>query len=224
MSDPLWQFWTNWIVQASVAVGTGGAVYAALFGESFKARWVRLSVSIENPRGVYTPTRETVQHTNAAGVTLSGGYNVGEARYYQVRVGNKSKRFAAHHVDVWLTRVDQYRDDSTVETWTGEIPMTWQHQGYITGPRTIGSPANVDLVAITVSLAHHPVLELQPQIPALNLPRTHEKRCKLRLGIEVRSDEAVLEDVGVWVEWDGKWSAEDDDMEGHVRFELDEPT
>lgn len=217
MSDPLWQFWANWGVQVLVATGTGGAVYAALFGESFKAKRVRLSARIENPRGVYTPTRERV-----ATATLFGrGFTekVGEARYYQLRVQNASGRFAAHHVDVWLLRVDQYGEEAPVATWAGEIPLIWQHQNHIPGPRKIGHPANADIFGIFTSDGKS-VLALQPQIPALSLPAKYEAACKLRLAIEVRSDEAVLDNLGLWVEWDGKWARDDDDMERHVRFEL----
>jgi hypothetical protein len=214
--DPLWQFWTNWAVQALVAVGTGGAVYAALFGDSFKARRVRLSALIENPRGVYTPTQERVASTSFFG---RQSYD-GEARYYQLRVRNASKRFPAHRVDVWLLRVDRYGDGEPVSIWSGEIPLIWQHQGYIPGPRTIGHPANADIFGIFRSSGNRPVLALQPQIPALNLPAKYEGACKLRLALEVRSDEAVLDDLGVWVEWDGEWPRDDDDMELHVRFEL----
>ena len=220
MSDPLWQFWTNWGVQALVAVGTGGAVYAALFGDSFKAKRVRLSASIENPRGVYTPTQERVASTSLFG-RQSLTYKEGEARYYQLRVRNNSKRFAAHHVEVWLLRVDQYEDDAPVATWTGEIPLIWQHQGHIPGPRMIGQPANADIFGIFTSDGKGPVLALQPQIPALSLPAKYEAACKLRLAIEVRSDEAVLDSLGIWVEWDGQWHRDDGDMDPHVRFELE---
>jgi hypothetical protein len=218
VSEPLWQFWANWGVQALVAAGTGGAVYAALFGESFKAKRVRLSARIENPRGVYTPTQVPV-----SGVTIQGGaftsHKDGEARYYQLRVQNASERFAAHHVDVWLLRVDQYGDEAPIATWTGEIPLIWQHQGHIPGPRKIGHPANADIFGIFTSDGKS-VLALQPQIPALSLPAKYEAACKLRLALEVRSDEAVLDNIGIWVEWDGKWAREDEDMERHVRFEL----
>lgn len=124
----------------------------------------------------------------------------------------------------WIQTTDTVRLNSrgvAVDTWTGEIPLTWQHQGNLPGPRTIGNPANADIFAIAMSPAETgPVLVLQPQIPALSLPAKHDRACKLHLAIEIRSDEAVLDDLGIWVECDGEWHQEDEDMESHVRFEL----
>jgi hypothetical protein len=79
-------FWLDWGVQLLVAVGTLGAVYAALFGESFKAARVRLSAWIENDKGVFTPTVEDVIGELAGGFPVVTGKRKSAARYYQLRV------------------------------------------------------------------------------------------------------------------------------------------
>src|SRR6266853_937360 len=205
------KFWLDWVVQALVAAGTLGDVYAALFGEAFKAKRVRLSASIEQRRGVFTPTRTPV-FLRRGNEVMQGGYNEGASRYYQLRVQNMSKRFPAHHVNVWLLRVDQYANNAWASTWTGEIPLIWQHQDHIPSPRTIGNPANADVFAIS----SEGVLSLQPQILALNLPREYRDACQLALTVQIRSDEIVGGDIRIRVEWDGRWHPDEDEMERHV--------
>lgn len=214
------RFWLDWGVQFLVAAGTLGAVYAALFGDSFRAKRVKLRASIENSLGVYTPTRTQVVGVRGGNVTF-GGYNAGEARYYQLRVSNASRRFPAHRVDVWLLRIDQFGEDGGVQTWTGEIPLIWQHQNHLPGPRIVGNSANVDLFAISGEMtSRNRVLDLQLQIGALNAPKEHREACKLLLTIQVRSDESNSAESRIRVEWDGQWECDDDAMSQHVIFEI----
>jgi hypothetical protein len=205
------RFWLDWSVQALVAIGTLGAVYAALFGDSFKAKRDKLSISIDNALGVYTPTRVPVM---AGGAILR--YEESEARFFQLRVRNASTYFQAHQVDVYLLRIDRLRDGLNEEIWKGEIPLIWQHRDYVPGPRTIGNPANADVFSISPG----GLLALQPVIPALSLPMQYREPCELFLTVHARSTEGNSAELCVRVRWDGKWDREDLEMKRHIVFEV----
>jgi hypothetical protein len=55
--EPLWQFWTNWVAQVAIGIGTIGAVIVALFGDWLRTYFMppRLRLVLENPRGVESP-------------------------------------------------------------------------------------------------------------------------------------------------------------------------
>jgi hypothetical protein len=123
---------------------------------------------------------------------------------------------AAHRVYVWLLRIDQFPEDGSLSTWTGEIPLIWQHQNHIPGPRTVGNPANVDLF----SISNERVFDLQLQTGALNAPKVHREACRLLLTVQVRSDESSSHKSRIRVERDGQWQRDDDAMSRHVVFEI----
>lgn len=53
MSAPLWQFWTDWVVEALGALATVLAVLAALFREQLRHRFAppRLSIDLSSAEG-----------------------------------------------------------------------------------------------------------------------------------------------------------------------------
>jgi hypothetical protein len=206
------RFWLDWIVQSLVAVGTLGAVAVALFGDWFKSWFVQLTLSVENPLGVYTP--ETIGTLTGNVVTEQ---RQREARYFHVRVMNASKVCQAHRVDVYLLSVVEYGGDGAVSRkWIGEIPLIWQHQAQMPGPRTIGNPANVDVFAVNSDGA----LKLQPLIQPLNLQRQYHEPCHLILTVQVRSDDGNSPEVRLLVRWDGQWERDSEVMAKHVEFRI----
>jgi hypothetical protein len=70
-------FWCDWGVQVAVAVGTFAVAFAAVFGDWLKAKFVKLSLSIEHPEGVPSPTQ-------SAGAKR-------QARFFQLRVSNSGR-------------------------------------------------------------------------------------------------------------------------------------
>src|SRR6202034_1282100 len=148
MSDT--EFWWNWWVQVAVAIGTLALAVAAVLGDWIKSHLVKLTIKIDNSRGVLTPT----EHPMSQVVFES------EARYYQVRVAN-SRFGKVHQVYVWLLLVAEMQAGKFHLVWTGEIPLIWQHKDYLPGARTLGG-ANADVVAIT---PHDRKLTFQPLVP-----------------------------------------------------------
>jgi hypothetical protein len=201
----LTRFWLDWSVQLLVAVGTIGAVVVALFGDAIKAKFVKLTLSIYDRDGVYSPTSNPVYFVGQV-----VGQAAGEARFYQLRVDNERRLVSAERVTVWLLQVMQFGDDGSTRSWTGELPLIWQHQDQIPGPRTIGSPATADLFCVTSAQK----LELRVAIQALNLTRTYQGACRLVMTVQARSDEGNSPELRLSVQWDGKWERET----GHVTF------
>jgi hypothetical protein len=216
---PNQEFWWNWWVQAAVALGTLLAVVVALFGDAIRGLCVRLSCSIENPHGVHTPILISRRYV----IQGQPEHDKGESRYYQLRVRNECALVRAHRVDVWLLRVDVYGANGPIHTWTGEIPLAWQHKDFFPGPRTIGEAVNADVFTIT-KINKSETLTLQAAISALNLPGPFTDRCHLLLTVQIRSDERNSDNIQIRVEWDGMWERGDELMSKHVTFEIVPPT
>jgi hypothetical protein len=206
------EFWWNWGVQFAVAVGTIGAVFVALFGDWLRAKFTRLRVQVVNRLGVPTPT---VRQTRLGDQVAHVGAGP-QARYYHVRVSNLRPRFLAHQVNVFLLPVEEPGPNGDLQvTWTGEIPMIWQHQDYFPGARTIGNPANVDVFRVT----QEKELTLFPLIPALNLNAVYRSACNLTLTLQARSDEGESPVMRVRIAWDGEWHDGNEEMGRHLVFE-----
>jgi hypothetical protein len=205
-------FWLDWSVQLFVAAGTVGAVIVALCGDALRARWVRLFMFVENARGVYTPTRTPVP--SASQPHVIAGIRQGEARYYHLRVANRSRRFTAHRVDVYLLKVDKVEGGRTSRIWTGELPMTWEHHDVLGGAREIGNAANVDVFSIDSERN----LILRPLFQPLRLKVTYQGPCELILTVQARGDENDSAELRLLVNWDGAWDADEEKMSHHVEF------
>jgi hypothetical protein len=214
----LTRFWLDWFVQFLVAVGTIGAVVVALFADWFKGLFVKLSLSIENPGGVFTPTiRPTVDGELMFEVEESA------ARYYRLRVKNTSRLVKAHQVYIWLLAIHHADEKGELSSaWTGELPLIWEHKDQFPGARSLGEPKNADVVAVSADGE----LTLQSLIPALALPGPYKLPCCLVLTVQARSDEGSSPETRLLIEWDGRWDRGDKEMREHLKFEIldDDPS
>jgi hypothetical protein len=204
--------WWEWGVQVVVAVGTVGAVVVALFGD-----WLRnklappaLRLAIVNPDGVKTRAQLTWQEDGVAQTRVE------DARYYHVRVRNDRRWFAAHHVQLMLLRVEEPGPNGAPQvTWTGEIPVRWEHQEVYPAARTIGAEANADMC----SVIRGKFLQLHPMIFPANFDWQRRAACVLILTLQARGDEGDSPLVRVQVAWDGKWEDGATEMRRHLTIQ-----
>ena len=138
-------FWWNWGVNAAVAIGTIAAALVALFGQIFRSKFwpPQLSLRLISLDGVKTPVVVTWAEDNEIRQRSE------EARYYHLRVANSRRWSPANHVQVILLQVEEPGPTDTLQvTWTGAMPLRWQHQELFPASRTIGAPADVDLCSV----------------------------------------------------------------------------
>lgn len=196
MGDPSpFHFWMDWGVQAVVGAGTLLVAGAAVFADSIKAKFVRLSIDVDSIHGTYQPFVKVVKQ----GDQIIGKSDSIPARFYRLRVTNGSRRFPAHRTTVWLLKIDHHETDGT---WRGEIPLTWQHEDFLPGPRVIGEhPAFADLFSISSEGA----LTIQVRNPPVGLKHIFRGPCELWLTVQARSDESSSEEYRFHIRWDGNW-------------------
>ena len=96
-------------------------------------------------------------------------------------------------------RLDHHEADSA---WRGEIPLTWQHEDFLPGPRVIGEhPAFADLVSISSEGA----LTIQMRNPPVGLKQVFRGPCELWLTVQARGDEGSSDEYRFHIKWDGIW-------------------
>ena len=210
---PTCQFWWNWIVQALIALGTIGAVLVALFGSWFRAVLAppKLSIKMAESTGVCVKSQE-----------FQGGPKMEtDSRWYHVRVENQRRWSPAREVRLLLLRYDE--PDSVGQfqtTWTGAIPLRWEHQEIKNLAPTIGPPDNGDLCSVTklpASTGHPHRLELHPLIRAISIPAKWESPCRLAVTLQARSLEAGSSNLlRVEIAWDGQWHDDATQMSRHL--------
>jgi len=211
MSDPsAFRFWMDWGVQAVVGAGTLLVAGAAVFADAIKAKFVRLTISIEHVHGTYQPFFRVVTLHDQV---LVQSNNAIPARYYRLRVTNSSRRFPAHRATLWLLKIDRYEADNLV-TWRGEIPLTWQHEDFLPGPRVIGEhPA----FCVLFSISSEGPLTIQVQNPPVGLKQTFRGACELWVTVQARSDESSSDEYRVHIKWDGNWDSDVERMKVEFR-------
>ena len=90
-------------------------------------------------------------------------------------------------------------------TWRGEIPLTWQHEDFLPGPRVIGEhPALCALFTIS----SEGVLTIQARNPPVGLKQTFNGGCELWVTVQARSDESSSDEYHVHIKWDGNWDSD----------------
>jgi hypothetical protein len=205
MSEPSpFHFWMDWGVQACVGVGTLLVAVAAVFADAIKAKFVRLSISVDNAQGTYQPY--VVAMKDGAKIVAQSASI--PARYYHLRIGNSSRHFTAHRTTLWLLKFDRYEGE-TLMKWRGEIPLTWQHEDFLPGPRVIGEhPAICDLFSIS---SEGPLI-IQVQNPPVGLKQTFRGACELWVTVQARSDESSSDEYRIHIKWDGIWNPVVEDM------------
>jgi hypothetical protein len=206
MSDPSpFHFWMDWGVQAVVGAGTLLVAGAAVFADAVRAKLVRLSIAVDSIHGTYQPFVRVIKLGDQ--IVGQSGTSI-PARYYRLRVTNGFPRFPGHRTTLWLLKIDRYEADS-LNTWRGEIPLTWQHEDFLPGPRVIGEhPALADLFTIS----SEGVLTVQVRNPPIGLQQTFKSACELWVTVQARSDESSTDEYRVHIKWDGNWDMTDDRM------------
>jgi hypothetical protein len=201
------EFWWNWWVQVAVAIGTLLAALVALF----------VAIAGHRMRHWLFPPALTVDIDRVEGVAAVTGEPGGPpARWYHVVVRNEARWSNAHSVRVLLLQVEEPGPNGAlVVTWTGELPLMWEHQELYPVTRTVGAPAKADLIAVYQSR----VLELRTMITAFNLPRVRRDNCALTLTLQARSDEGDSPAFRLRVSWDGNFDAGEQEMRRHLVLE-----
>lgn len=196
------KFW----VDVAVAIGTTGAVLAALFGKWFQAKVFppRLSLRLDDPEGEATPEK------------IGGGPLTQPARYYHLRVHNSRLWSPAHEVRVVLLQVEEPGPTGEPQiVWTGDIPLVWRHQSLYPVGRTIGQDSYADLCSIRESKRLHLHLLIEP----LNLKLVREKSTTLIVTLQAQGNEVASPPIRILIAWDGKWEEGKAEMRRHLTVE-----
>jgi len=203
-----WQFWWTWPVQVAIAVGTIGAVWAALFGHRFRLRRFppQLVLSLKSLKSQAIDSMLTDTQTGKAIHTPS--------RWYHLALTNQRRWSPATKANVYLVAVEEPDAAGEYKTvWQSAIPMKVRHQGVNLQGHTVGHEVQFDLLAVYKNPLH---LSLETAIPpAGTMSRTTQSH-KARWLLQARSIEADSNVLRVDVSWDGQWSDNDDDMMRHL--------
>lgn len=205
-TEPLWQFWSDWIVQVAIAFGTISAVVIALFRNWLRA-WIappRLVLKLDNERGSKVP---------AIIRAPSGTHRETDSRYYHVTVGNERRWFPATQVQIFLLRMEEPDAAGQYKmTWVGEVPIRWRHQEIQPLVKTIGYDADCDLC----SVVKEKWLELHPLIRLTAWDPRHRESCHLIVTLQARGVESDSNLLRVQIDWDGGWADDTDEMAKHA--------
>lgn len=206
MVDPPWQFWTNWIVQAAVAIGTLAAVVVALFGKWLRAKWVPpcLQLSIENHRGTKSPCIISKQ---------GGPATQSESRWYHLKLENARRWSPAPGTDVLLLNLEEEDAAGRFNSiWRGAMPIKWRSFGYLPGGRTVGYPAECDLL----SVVRDGGLDIHPVVIEFPMNAHRNTACKFVMTVQARSIDADSNVLRIQIAWDGNWADGNDEMMRHL--------
>jgi hypothetical protein len=203
-----WQFWWSWWVSVAIAVGTIGAVFAALFGQRMRA-WLfkpRLVLSVPNPRGEWQQVRLR---------SPNGDVRTEQARFYHLRVTNAAGWPKATDVQVFLVRIEESGPDGQPQVkWASEIPVKWKHQEIQPLSRTVGPQADSDLCSVVRSKW----VQLHPLILPNNLADFAVRRgpFEMVLSFQARAAEASSSMKRIKISWDGQWHDGESEMAQHL--------
>ena len=207
---PSWQFWMNWIAQIAIAIGTIGAVIAALFGHWLRGRFVpqKLVLKLLDDRGVKTPVVIAVRE---------GSTRETIGRWYHLRVKNERRWSPATDVQVLLLRVEE-PDASGVDkiTWAGEIPIRWAHQEISPLLRKVGNSWSCDLC----SVIKNECVQLHPIIVPFGLDAKRMEASNMTVTMQARSLESDSDPVRVKIAWDGGWADDSKEITRHMVVRL----
>jgi hypothetical protein len=210
------QFWWNWWVSCATAVGTIGAVVAALFGDPIRRKFAppRLQIRLsDNPaEGTKALTKLTV--------TVNGQpqERQTQSRWYHVRVENLRRHYTtATEVRLWLLELKiQDAGGSWRTEWIGELPMTWKDQIVKLPTLTMGQPDEADLCFVNkddpVAGEGKHLLQLTTAIFKSPPPLQWTAACHIMVKLQARSIETASNIYAVEIHWDGQWDDDDTKM------------
>jgi hypothetical protein len=204
---PTCQFWWNWVVQALIALGTIGAVLAALFGNWFRA--------------VLAPPKLSISLKNEIGVLEKAAFpdgKVTDSRWYHIRIENLRRWSPAREVQLLLLQFAEPDSAGHFQaTWTtGDLPLQWKHQPIKPLRPTIGSPQDCDLCSVTKMPDGTHQLALHPLIRPLALSTAWGSPCKFAVTLQACSLETESTLLRVEIAWDGQWADDATQMSRHL--------
>jgi len=208
----LWQFWTNWVVQLGIAVGTILAVIVALFGGWLRGHFMppSLTLKLQDTRGVQSPCFL---------ISPNGTRRQSESRWYCVKIENSRRWSPATQTQVLMLEIQE--PDAAGEMkpiWFGAMPIKWRSEGHLPFGKTIGAWAECDVCSVIKGgtgekegwVAIHPAI---PE-PAMKVQRT--SACRFVLVLQARRVEADSNVLRVEIAWDGRWADDSTQMARHL--------
>jgi hypothetical protein len=203
------QFWWNWWVSVGVAIATLAAALVALFGDWIKSRLFspKLKLSLRNDVGDRTTV--TTQWETEQGLQQRNA----EARYYHVKVENKTRWPHANRTQVYLVRVEEPGPGGDLQiTWSGELPLQWTHQAIHPVARTIGPSAYCDLCSVVKGQG----VQLHPLIVPNNFPVIKRSKVTLFVSLQAKGIEGESPIARFRIAWDGNWEDGETEMKRHL--------
>jgi len=206
------EFWMNWAVQFAVAVGTVGAVFVALFGEAFRAKFFPPHLSLRLADALGEGTRVSI--FPPPGVTTQPRPE--DARYYHLLVTNSRRWSPATETRVVLLQVEQPGPDGILQIrWRGDIPLGWRHGGILPPYRTVGPDAFADLCSVIKGKW----LQIHTLIAPNNLETIHRQAVTLVVSIQAQAAEANSNILRIRIAWDGGFDTGTQEMRRHITVE-----
>ena len=203
------QFTLYMIVNTLVALGTLGAVFVALYGESIKAKRFPpiFGFSIVKAAGEFSP------------ITDNAGRHVNDGRYFHVKVTNGRAWPTATHSQLRLIHVETPGPDGQLQIiWDGDIPIRRRNQEFYPTETEIGSPVDYDLCSIVNGTP--PTLSLMPIIPANSLPITRTGESHFVCAFQLKCSQRDSKIVRIQFDWDGTWHAGDAEIQKHFQVKI----
>lgn len=233
MLQPDPDFWWNWPVQFSVAIGTLLAFAVALFGPWFQARFFPPVLLLNLAR--INGERCEVTHVMMLPGGLQESAGVSDGLYFHLRVSNYRRRTPATNTLVYLSKIEEFEGGVYKEKWTGNMPLGWRHPDIFKGGQIVGPHVDCDLCSIisgdrifkhlgksTTPNYTAPQLSIFPVSPVNNL-KTYSGRAgaiNMILTVQARSNEVDSEEAYILIRWDGLWSNSDDEMRRHLQVKF----
>jgi hypothetical protein len=199
-------FWWNWVVNLTVAIGTLAVAFVALFGDWLRHKLSppKLLLSLKNPLGESTPG--TIHNDQGADQQTSG-------RYYHIKVSNLKRWSPATNVQVFITQIEiPGPDTELMVSWSGEVPIRWRHHEVFPDARTIGPSVDCDLCSVMMD---HGV-SIHPIIKPFSLTTTWNQAVTFVISLQARSNESDSAICRIKISWDGEWSDGEKEMASHL--------
>lgn len=201
------QFVLYIISQYLVAIGTIGAVIAALFGDYLLDKFwpPKLQLQHLDPEGDLTTLRNVA----------SGAY-IDDARYYHVQVSNDRHWRPATNLDVRLVQVEEPGPDGQPQVkWVGDSPICCRDQHLHPLRHTIGSSLDFDICSVLKNAMR---LQLHPIVAPNNLRTQRVGPCHLVLWLQAKSTEGDSEIMRFKIDWNGQWHDGEREMRDNLKI------
>lgn len=206
MSNPLWQFWTDWTVKALGTAATFLAVFVALFGAWLRNVIAPPQLTISLASGDGDASILLLQNKETKEVHQTPG------RWYHVRVDNRTRWNPVSDVYVFLLSVEQPdAADQFKPIWIGQAALGWRNDAN-PQPKKIGYTAECDLCHI---LKEPLSLNLSPIVFG-QVPSIYTKATRLRLTLQAKGVEADSNQLRFQIAWDGQWSDDKTELSRHL--------